>query len=255
MKTVTVSIVSYNNAHELGGVLDSLFAATEGVALTVYVVDNHSTDNTCELVAARYPQVKLIALPENCGFGAAHNRVLGELDSDYHVILNPDITFSEDVLTALSDYLDTNEQAVLATPLILNTDGTPQAVPRVLPKPRYMFAGQLERFGGVFRRWRDAYTRRTETFTAPTEITFCTGCFMMWRTEVLRALGGFDERFFMYMEDADLSRRGAAYGKLMLVPQVAVTHAWEKASGKSACFLKIHLQSMRRYFAKWRKPT
>lgn len=255
MKSVTVSIVSYNNAHELSGVLDSVFSATKGVELTVYVVDNHSDDHTCELVRGQYPQVKLIALPENRGFGAAHNQVIGGLTSDYHVILNPDITFSKDVLTFLCDYLDAHEEAVLATPLILNTDGSPQAVPRVLPKHRYMFAGQLERLGGVFRRWRDTYTRRRETFTEPTAIEFCTGCFMLWRTEVLQALGGFDERFFMYLEDADLSRRAAAHGKLMLVPQVTVTHAWKKASGKSAAFLKIHLQSMHRYFAKWRKQA
>lgn len=255
MKAVSVSIVSYNNAHELRGVLDSLFAATKGVELTVYVVDNHSTDNTCELIAQHYPQVKLIALSENRGFGAAHNQVLPLLTSDYHAVINPDITFTDDVLTALCDYLDAHDDAVLATPLILNTDGTPQAVPRVLPKHRYMFAGQLERFGGLFRRWRDEYTRRREMLTEPTEITFCTGCFMLWRTEVLGSLGGFDERFFMYLEDADLSRRAAAHGKLMLVPDVTVTHAWEKASGKSAAFLKIHLQSMHRYFAKWRKQA
>lgn len=253
MKSVSVSIVSYNNADELCGVLDSLFAATKGVQLTVYVVDNHSTDNTCEMVSSQYPQVTLLRMEDNLGFGAAHNRVLPLLTSEYHAVVNPDITFGTDVLTALCEYLDSDGEAVLATPLILNTDGTPQAVPRVLPKRRYMFAGQLERFGGVFRKWRDAYTRRNETFTAPTPITFCTGCFMVWRTSALKELGGFDERFFMYLEDADLSRRGAALGRLMLIPQVTVTHVWEKASGKSAHFLKIHLQSMRLYFSKWRK--
>ncbi len=253
MKSVSVSIVSYNNAHELPLVLDSLFSATKGVALSVYVVDNHSADGTRQLLADRYPQVTVLALPDNVGFGAAHNRVLPLLTSDYHAIINPDIAFEDDVLTALCAYLEKDGEAVLATPLILNTDGTPQAVPRVLPKRRYMFAGQLERFGGVFRKWRDAYTRRTETFTQPTPVEFCTGCFMVWRTAVLRELGGFDDRFFMYMEDADLSRRGAKHGKLMLCPQVTVTHAWEKASGKSWRFLKIHLRSMRLYFAKWRK--
>lgn len=255
MKAVSVSIVSYNNADELPAVLDCLFAATKGVALTVYVVDNHSSDNTLSLLAERYPQVTVVALSENIGFGAAHNRVLPLLTSEYHAIINPDIVFRDDVLTALCDYLDGDREAVLATPLILNTDGTPQAVPRVLPKRRYMFAGQLERFGGVFKNWRDAYTRRTETFTNPTPVEFCTGCFMMWRTAALRELGGFDDRFFMYMEDADLSRRGAKLGRLMLCPQVTVTHAWKKASGKSWRFLKIHLRSMRLYFAKWRKQV
>ena len=233
--------------------LDSLFSQTKGVALTVYVVDNRSTDDTCALVAERYPQVTLLEMDDNLGFGAAHNSVLPLLESEYHAVMNPDITFTGDVLTSLCDYLERDEEAVLATPMILNTDGSPQAVPRVLPKRRYMFAGQLERFGGVFKRWRDAYTRRNETFTDPTAVTFCTGCFMFWRTKALCELGGFDERFFMYMEDADLSRRAASKGKLMLIPQVTVTHVWEKASGKSGRFLKIHLQSMRRYFAKWRK--
>lgn len=255
MKTVSVSIVSYNSADDIGGVLDSLFSATKGVALTVYVVDNHSSDTTCALVKERYPQVILLPQEENRGFGAAHNCVLDQLNSDYHVIVNPDIVFDEDVLTGLSEYLDTHEDAALVTPMIMNVDGTPQAVPRVLPRPRYMFAGQLERFGGMFRRWRDDYTRRDETFTQPTDITFCTGCFMMLRTDVLKRAGGFDERFFMYMEDADLSRRIARYGRLVLLPAVKVTHAWEKASGKSLKFLRIHLQSMRRYFAKWGNNT
>lgn len=251
MKSVSVSIVTYNSAAEIEAVLDSLLRNTIGVDLKVFVVDNASTDNTRELVS-RYDGVTLIALSDNVGFGAGHNHAIECASSDYHVILNPDITFDTDVLTALADYLDNDENAVLATPLILNTDGTPQAVPRVLPKPRYMFAGQLERFGGVFVRWRDEYTRRKETFEAPTPITFCTGCFMMVRTEVLKAVGGFDDRFFMYMEDADLSRRLSAHGRLMLVPTVKVTHEWEKASGKSMAFLKIHLRSMRQYFRKWR---
>ncbi|MBR5135133.1 MAG: glycosyltransferase family 2 protein [Clostridia bacterium] len=252
MKSVSVSIVSYNSAEDIVRVLDSIVSATSGVSLSVYVVDNHSADDTCAVVEDRFPQVTLIKLDDNVGFGAAHNRAIAVADSEYHVIVNPDITFDTDVLTALAVYLDETPQAVLATPLILNTDGSPQAVPRVLPKRRYMFAGQLERFGGVFRRWRDEYTRRRETFEEPTAIAFCTGCFMMVRTAALKEVGGFDDRFFMYMEDADLSRRLAKYGRLMLVPQVRVTHVWEKASGKSLKFLKIHLRSMRAYFAKWR---
>ncbi len=253
MASVSVGIVTYNSADDITVVLDSLFAVTEGHEPAVYVADNASTDNTCELVSSRYPAVTLIRLEENVGFGAAHNRVIEQLDSDYHIILNPDIAFENDVITPLADYLDSHEDTVLATPMILSEDGTVQAVPRVLPRRRYMFAGQLERFGGIFRRWRDEYTRRTETFDAPTPITFCTGCFMMVRTAALKAEGGFDDRFFMYMEDADLSRRLAGHGKLMLLPEHSVIHRWEKASGKSMKFLRIHLRSMRAYFAKWRK--
>ncbi len=254
MARISVGIVTYNSADKIGALLDSLYTHTDPqkTKLTVYVIDNHSTDHTRELVASRFPQAVLLSQPDNRGFGYAHNRVLPLLDSDYHVIVNPDITFQTDVLSSLAAYLDAHSDAVIATPLIENTDGTPQAVPRVLPKRRYMLAGKLERFGQPFRRWRDEYTRRTECFTRPTPISFCTGCFMMLRTNVFCALGGFDDRFFMYCEDADLSRRAAAYGRLMLVPDVRVTHEWERASGKGGAFLKIHLQSMHRYFKKWR---
>lgn len=253
--TVSVGIVTYNSADDVAQLLDSLFAATKGVDLSVYVADNASADNTREVIASRYPQVTLLAMEENLGFGAAHNRILKEVTSDAHAMVNPDIVFEEDALTALCAYLQEHDDAVLVTPQIRNIDGTPQAVPRVLPKRRYMFAGQLERFGGVFRRWRDEYTRRTETLEVPTDIESCTGCFMMVRTAVLKDVGGFDERFFMYLEDADLSRRLAKHGRLVLLPQVSVVHRWEKASGKSLAFLKIHLRSMRLYFAKWRREA
>lgn len=255
MASVSVSIVTYNSADDVTVVLDSLFRVSTGRDLTVYVVDNASEDNTCELVSSRYPTVNLIRSEKNVGFGAAHNAAIARTDRDYHLILNPDIAFKDDVITPLVEYLDSHDDTVLVTPMILNADGTPQAVPRVLPRRRYMFAGQLERFGGIFRRWRDEYTRRKETFDAPTEITFCTGCFMLVRTAALKAEGGFDDRFFMYMEDADLSRRLSKHGKLMLLPDRSVIHRWEKASGKSAKFLKIHLRSMRMYFAKWRKQA
>ena len=252
MLSISVGIVSYNSASDLPGALHSVLHSCTDREIAVTVADNGSSDATCRLITEQYPDVTLLRLSENRGFGAAHNRIINTVRSDYHVIMNPDIVVQPDVIESLSQYLDEHPDTVLVTPMIRNIDGTIQAVPRVLPKRRYMFAGKLERFGGVFRRWRDEYTRRGEEFHAPTPITFCTGCFMMVRTDALRAAEGFDDRFFMYMEDADLSRRLQEYGKLMLLPQVYVTHRWEKASGKSGKFLKIHLRSMRLYFAKWR---
>lgn len=252
MTTISVGIVSYNSAADLPCVLDSLLHSDTERPLCISVADNASSDDSCLLVRERYPSVALLPLADNRGFGAAHNAIIQTITSDYHAIVNPDIEVEPQTLERLAAYLDEHPEAVLVTPMIRNTDGSPQAVPRVLPRRRYMFAGQLERFGGVFRRWRDEYTRRRETFTDPTPITFCTGCFMMVRTEALKREGGFDDRFFMYMEDADLSRRLAAHGELILLPAASVTHRWEKASGKSGKFLRIHLRSMRMYFSKWR---
>ena len=255
MARISVSVVTYNSADVIDGVLKSLLQH-EGEWPDVYIIDNHSSDDTIVRVRAHCPKATVLPQSDNRGFGAGHNAVLPLLRSTYHVIVNPDITFEPTVLSALADYLDAHPDTVAVTPTVLNPDGTVQYVPRCLPRRRYMFAGKLERICPVpFRKWRDEYTRRLETFDGPTPVTFCTGCFMMVRTALFLELGGFDDRFFMYCEDADLSRRLAEHGRLMLIPGVAVTHEWTKASGKSGKFLKIHLRSMRQYFKQWRRAT
>lgn len=252
MATISASIVTYNSAENIGEVLESLFTQTKGSELTVYVVDNHSSDNTLSIVAEKYPQAVRIPLPDNRGFGYGHNQALPFLQSDYHVIINPDICFDFDVLTELAAYLEEHPEAVIATPAICNPDGSLQRVPKRLPTYHYMASGMLERFGGIFKRWRDEYTMTGVTFDKPTPIDFCTGCFMMIRTSVFKELGGFDDRFFMYCEDADLSRRAGMKGKIMFLPEVRITHEWGRASSKRWKFFKIHLKSQRLYFKKWR---
>ena len=76
---------------------------------------------------------------------------------------------------------------------------------------------------------------------------------MMIRTELFKKLGGCDERYFLYMEDADLSRRVRAEAKVVFFPGAKVTHAWHHESAKSTKALKLHIESARKYFAKWRK--
>ncbi|MBQ3132735.1 MAG: glycosyltransferase [Clostridia bacterium] len=252
MSKVSVSLVSYNSGGVIVGALTSLFREVQDLDLQVYVVDNASSDNTVATVQEHFPQVTVLPLSENCGFGGGHNAVLPLLDSDYHLILNPDVLFTYDALTPLCEWLDEHTDTVLVTPNVLNPDGTRQAVPRRLPRPEYMLSRPLAKFGGVFRKWRNAYTMNGSDFDGPTEISFCTGCFMLVRTAALKAVGGFDEDFFLYCEDADLSRRLAAHGRLICLPDVSVTHGWERGSSKNAALRKLHMQSMRRYFAKWR---
>ncbi len=252
MERVSAAVVSYNSIPKIEGVLHSLFAHQGAYELQVYVVDNASQDGTADWVREKFPQVRVVPLPENRGFGVGHNAVLPLLDSDYHLIVNPDITFDTDVLTPLCAYLREHPDVVMVTPQIYNPDGTVQPVPRRTPKYRYMAAGKLERFGGLFRRWRAQYTYSDREVTQPTDITFCTGCFMLIRTQVLRQLQGFDDRFFMYCEDADLTRRALGLGRVVWLPSVGVTHEWERGSSKNGKLFRIHVSSMRKYFKKWR---
>ncbi len=253
MTDLSICVVTYNSRDEIGTLLDSIFAWTSGISFQVYVVDNCSTDKTADLVEEKYPAVRVIRSGENAGFGHGHNQVMPYLDSRYHAVINPDIRLVEDVFSPLIAYLDGHPDCVLATPRILNPDGSEQKLPKRLPKLQYMFLGRLGRFFPPFQKYRDIYTRANEVFTEPTEIEFCTGCFMLLRTAAFRDLGGFDERFFMYLEDADLSRRAAEYGKLIFYPGVSAEHRWARASGKSLKFLRIHLDSIRKYRGKLRE--
>ncbi len=249
---VSVSIVTYNSADVIGRLLDSLFLQTKGAELSVFVVDNGSADGTAALVREQFPQVTVIE-QDNRGFGGGHNAVLSHLSSDYHAIINPDITLAEDTLSKLAAYMDENPDVAITCPLIRNEDGTVQDVPRKNPNFRYVLSGKLQKYSRYFRKKRIEYTMSDADVSAPIDVEFCTGCFMFIRTDVFKKLGGFDEQFFLYCEDADLTRRARKLGKATCMPQAVAVHAWERASYHNPKLFRMHLHSLRLYFRKWRK--
>ena len=253
MKKISICIVTYNNENNILDVLECIYAHSKNFDFETFVVDSNSSDKTVALVKKNFPQVNLIVLPQNKGFGCGHNQVLSKINSDFHVILNPDITFSTNIFDDLSSYLQSNPDVAMVVPQILNADGSIQDLPRRTPKFKYLISGRLERFGGLFKLWRDEYTCKGKNFDKPTKIDFCSGCFTMIRTDVFKKLNGFDERFFMYFEDADLTRRAQNFGKTMLNTNFCATHIWERTSSKKFKYLCIHINSMIKYFKKWHK--
>ena len=253
MKKISICIVTYNNENNILDVLECIYAHSKNFDFETFVVDSNSSDKTVALVKKNFPQVNLIVLPQNKGFGCGHNQVLSKINSDFHVILNPDITFSTNIFDDLSSYLQSNPDVAMVVPQILNADGSIQDLPRRTPKFKYLISGRLERFGGLFKLWRDEYTCKGKNFDKPTKIDFCSGCFTMIRTDIFKKLNGFDERFFMYFEDADLTRRAQNFGKTMLNPNFCATHTWERTSSKKFKYLCIHINSMIKYFKKWHK--
>ena len=249
---VSVSIVTYNSADVIGRLLESLFLQTKGTELAVFVVDNGSVDGTAALVREQFPQVTVIE-QDNRGFGGGHNAVLSQLRSEYHAMINPDITLNEDVLSELAAYMDGDPTVAITCPLIKNEDGTVQDVPRRNPNFRYVLSGKLQKYSRYFRKKRIEYTMSDADTSAPIDVEFCTGCFLFIRTDVFKTLGGFDERFFLYCEDADLTRRARRFGKATCMPQAVATHAWERASYHNPKLFRIHLKSLWLYFRKWRK--
>lgn len=253
---LSVAVVTHNNAHLIGPTLAALLEHLPARA-RVLLVDNHSSDGTLAILAdhaQRDPRVTLVTNPRNLGFGAAHNIALRGLDSRFHVIFNPDVLIDTDVFSPLAAYLDSHADVGMLCPRFLNPDGSLQPLnhrhPTVLDLMLRRFATAPVR--RLFRRRMARYEMRDLGYHNPCDVPFVSGAFMFCRTQVLHALGGFDERFFLYFEDADLCRRFQQAGwRTRYWPGVSVVHNWERASHKSLRIALIMLASGWRYFREW----
>lgn len=248
---ISAAVVTYNNGEEAVRACRSIIENTVGYKLKLYVVDNSESGETAEMLST-VSGVTVIRMYKNTGFGAAHNRVLSERLGKYHFIINPDIVINSDVLSSMTDMFEQNSDIVMAMPKICNPDGSEQKLPKERPNAKRLFLGRLAPLGGVFAKIRNEYIWADRQIDKITDITFCTGCFCGIRTQTFKKLGGFDKRFFMYMEDVDLAMRAREYGRVVFDPSAAVTHYWHRDSSKSIKYLFIHITSAVKFLRKWR---
>lgn len=254
MYELSISVVTYNSEKEILNLLKSIYKFSSNISFKVFVIDNDSKDGTVKLIENNYPEVEIVKSKKNIGFGRAHNLILERIESEFHLIINPDVIITSQVIKNLVSYLKKHKEAVIATPKILNPDGSVQSLPKKDPKFIYMLAGKLEKYSNFFSKIRKKYTMSKEELTAkkPFCIDFCTGCFMMIRTKIFKKLKGFDDGFFMYLEDADLSRRARKYGKIVFLPNETIVHFWRRESARKLKFFFTHLKSMIKYLIKWK---
>ena len=213
---LSACIVVYNGYDEALKAAQTVLRFTRRHPLTLYLVDNASPDGSGQkleaalhsglLAAGEGQQVVVRCRTENGGFGTGHNMVLPELDSDYHFILNPDIQLTADTLSDLADWMEQHPDVVMARPALVFPDGRPQQLPLRRCALRPMVYRQLPALR-FWAKYNDAYLMKDKDLTRPTEIEFCTGSFSAVRTRTFRAVGGFDEKYFMYVEDADLTQK------------------------------------------------
>ena len=256
---LSATIVTYNDQAEALRAAASVLEHTRRHPLTLYLVDNASPDGTGDELhqalkdgrfrPAENQTVRVIRRQANGGFGAGHNTVLPGLASDYHFILNPDILLREDTLSGLAEWMQAHPAAVMARPSLCFPDGRTQVLPLRRCSLRPMVYRQL---GLPFlKKYNDAYVMAGEDLTVPRQIEFCTGSFAAVRTDAFRAAGGFDEGYFMYVEDADLTQKMLRQGQVWLVPQYTAVHAWHRAAHRSLGPMLQQTRSLCRYFKKW----
>lgn len=255
---VSVSVVLYRDYESPLRMLESLFQSTDPLLpVKVYAVDNseaksaglgRTRDEFVERVSS-LGDLEYVDAQGNLGFGRANNLALSMAESDYHAFVNPDVTFAGDALSALVSFMDAMPDAGMAIPRMLGEDGGLQPVYR--REVTVLDALNRTLLGNRLRRRDRWHTMADADYERPFRVPFGQGSFLFGRTELLKELGGFDDRFFMYLEDADLCRRVNEVSGLWYCPDATVVHRWERGSHKSARLMCAHLASYAAYFRKW----
>ena len=224
---LSVVIVSYNTQDMLRDCLRSLDAATAGLTVETFLVDNNSPDGSAGMVATEFPEVHLIANKENAGFTRANNQALRRCIGRNVVILNPDTEPEPASLTILSGYLDGHPDVGAVGPMLLNTDGTLQHNGRPFPTPWREFIGH----SGLRRLNAAAYDRIYEygrdDFDVACETDQVSGACLMVPHAVMDQVGMLDEDFFMFYEEVEWCWRIKKAGyRIYYLPQSRVVHHW-----------------------------
>lgn len=228
----------------------------------IYLLDNtESTFRKAETAAQKETlakqfgteKLRYMAMEANLGYGKAHNVALREsayYRTDLHLVMNSDIQVKAEDIDAMHDWMIVHPEVGQLMPKVINPDGSQQYLAKRLPAPIDVFGRRFLPAWMIAKR-NKRYEMRDLDLSRPVNAPYLSGCFMLLRTTAAVEAGLFDERFFMYPEDIDLTRRIHRNYLTLYYPQWTIVHAHEKASFKNKHMLRIHIQNMCRYFNKW----
>lgn len=234
---------------------EALLAARSGLPLALHLVNNGGLPDVSaalERLRAHGVLCSIIEGHGNVGYGQGHNLAIKRSNSRYHLVLNPDIDLAPDALKQALDFFDAHAEAGLITPWIGDEHGQQQFLCRRYPTLLDLFArGFLP--AGLRRLFtlrlahyemRDQINARDVVWDPP----IVSGCFMLFRTSVLNQLGGFDERYFLYFEDYDLSLRAHDVTRVVYAPAVRVLHHGGGAARKGPAHIRMFMVSAYKFF-------
>ncbi len=248
---ITASIVLYNNNIELVRSTIRSFSLSK-LTIKLFLIDN-SISNKLEILANE-KWITYIHNPSNPGFGTSHNIAIKksiELGSFAHFIVNPDIYFEEDVLSPMVDYMDHNEDVGMVMPKVLNYDGSDQFLPKLLPSPFSIIIRKINFANRFFNEFINKYELRAASNNIVYNVPIISGCFSLVRINAIKEVGFYDDKFFMYFEDWDLSRRINQKFNTVYFPLVSVYHGYDSGANKNFKLFKIFIRSAVYYFNKW----
>lgn len=265
---ITASVVTYNHhLLDFEPVLRSLFASPVDI---IYVIDHsdrmmdlkQELQEFAQRVLGGEPELKrkaeagfrLIYIPhENNGYGGGHNVALKEAQkrgSTYHLVVNPDVWFGPEVIPALVEYMDTHEEVGQMMPKVMFPNGHIQRLAKMLPTPMD-FIGRFCLPECLIKKRNTRFELVQSGFTHTMNVPFLSGCFMFFRMSVIQDVGMFDEHFFLYAEDVDMTRRVHEKYATIFYPHVTIYHTFTRGSRRNLRLLIIQIVNIIRYLNKW----
>ena len=258
MYDFTACIVTYNTNREDLSQIISCFQKTK-LKFKLWISDNSEEDSLRSFINNfSDDRIEYIFNNSNNGFGSGHNVVLKKLmdnnfkeKAEFHIILNADITFEENTIEKMVDYMRKNPEIGQIGPKIYESSGEVNKSCRLLPTPLNLIFRRFFPIKSIVDKMDYNYEMRWCDYNSIMEVPILSGCLMFIRTDILKNVGMFDTRYFMYMEDYDLCRRIGQKYKVIFYPEVKIIHKHGKASYKTRKMMIAHINSAIKYFNKW----
>jgi GT2 family glycosyltransferase len=248
--SLAASIVLYRTP--MSGIATLLAQLKRAGTAKIFVIDNSPPgfDTTADRYGSE--MVERICTGRNLGYGKAHNIAIARSIEtyEYHLICNPDISIPPGTIAGLVDFMESHPDVGLCMPKLLGADGQMQYCCRRSPL-LLDYLSQIVAPHTWGRRRKEDLEMRSQNYDERMEVQCLSGCFMLFRSDVLRRLGGFDERFFLYFEDFDLSLRSSLIAKNVYYPAASVIHERQSAHRRSWRLKRVFARSAFDYFRKW----
>jgi GT2 family glycosyltransferase len=254
MHRIFASLVTYNNDRKLvESAVNSFFGSS--MPATLFIIDN-SPEPIFSYLSSD-PRIQYLHNPANPGFGASHNIAIEKSireNAKYHLVLNPDVYFEPVALERIFAFMEANSEVGHLMPKVLYPDGSLQHLCKRNPTFFDLFIR-----GFIPRSLHSLFGNRMRTYDFQDhdhnqvlyDVPYLSGCFMFLRVSVLREVGSFDDRIFMYLEDADLTRRMLRHSRTIYFPEAVIYHHFARFTHKKFKFKWVTVQSAFTYFSKW----
>ena len=223
------------------------------IEVSVFLSDNSPEELTAERLKWAFPGVILLSHEKNIGLVRAHNAPLPDLQSKYHLMIDPGVIFDPSLLRRMVAYMEAHPNIAVLSPAFFSEEGEELFFPRRQLSVRFLLGRMLNGFGGIFLRWERNYTYADQNVEMPTPVDAAPLTFMLIRTEIFRRLEGFDEKYIRTQADADLCRRilEQRLGSVVYHPGMSVTCRRKADTGLLFPERTHRLRTVLRYFMKW----